>query len=443
MRSRLLFGLALAGVTWGGAAEAQEQADVEADADAEAEAREQPGAKASSAKAPPAPAAAAEPEPEPVLKPTGFESLEAEDDVPLHKKKPKGKGHRLEFKGRIIARAQYTSRRLELVGSDLTLQDRTLKSLDLSVPSARFGFHYDTHIPGVSASASVELLEKPKLKDGYLQAKHDGFGVRVGQFKLPGSPFETASRLSLPSAGRGFIHDILTDRLEIGGRRPGLAGFAKLKLRKHAALELTLGAFQGSYLKDEATRDRSLLSLQAMGAQTVVARAELALPVVQLGVTGNYRVGTDELFHLGDEPAHFWSGGVDAVLDAWLGGGGLRLWADANLGESWFVTDKRSAGGRPIFAAARVMAAFRAGGRERGDLYVEPYLLAGGLDPDAKVTADLALEGAAGVGVGFWERGHLTLQGTLIRTQRNFPASFVLPDYRDQKNLLLQLGVQL
>ena len=435
MRRRLQVGLVLAASAWGGAASAQDAEAAKA-APNGAEAR-QPEPNGAEARQPETNEA------QPRLEATAFEGLEAEDDVALHKKKAKAKGNKLEFKGRIIARAQLTSRRLQLVGSDLRLEDRKLNSLDLSVPSARFGFHYDTHIPYVSASGSVEFLDKPKLKDAFVQAKHDGFGVRVGQFKLPGSPFETASRLSLPSAGRGFIHDILTDRLEIGGRRPGIAGFAKLKLQKQAALELTLGAFQGSYLKDEATRDRSLLSLQAMGAQTAVARAELALPALQIGVTGNYRVGTSQLFQRGDETAHFWSGGVDAALDAWLGGGGLRVWADANLGEGWFVVDKRSASGRPIYAAVRGMAAFRVGGRERGEVYVEPYALVGGLDPDAKVTHDLAFEVAAGISAGIWERGHLTLQGGLMRTQRNFPVSFVLPDYRDQKNLLLQLGVQL
>jgi hypothetical protein len=435
MRRRLQVGLVLAASAWGGAASAQDAEAVKA-APNEGEARQAETNEAQARQAEPN-------EAQPRLKATAFEGLEAEDDVPLHKKKAKAKGHKLEFKGRIIARAQLTSRRLQLVGADLRLEDRKLNSFDLSVPSARFGFHYDTHIPYVSASASVEFLDKPKLKDAFVQAKHDGFGVRVGQFKLPGSPFETASRLSLPSAGRGFIHDILTDRLEIGGRRPGVAGFAKLKLQKQAALELTLGAFQGSYLQDEATRDRSLLSLQATGAQTAVARAELALPALQVGVTGNYRVGTNQLFQRGDETAHFWSGGVDAALDTWLGGGGLRVWADANLGESWFVVDKRSASGRPIYAAVRGMAAFRVGGRERGHVYVEPYALVGGLDPDAKVTHDLAFEVAAGVSAGLWERGHLTVQGGLMRTQRNFPISFVLADYRDQKNLLLQLGVQL
>jgi hypothetical protein len=434
MRSRLQVGLVLAASVWGGAARAQ-------DADAAKAEPSQPEARGAEPTQP-ATSQARTNEAEPRLEATGFEGLEA-DDVSPPKKKGKDKGHKLEFKGRIIARAQLTSRRLQLVGSDLKLQDRKLQSLDLSVPSARFGFHYDTHIPGVSASASVEFLDKPKLKDGFVQAKHEGFAVRVGQFKLPGSPFETASRLSLPSAGRGFIHDILTDRLEIGGRRPGVAGFAKLKLPGESALKLSLGAFQGSYLKDEAIRDRSLLSLQAMGAQTAVGRAELILPVLQVGVTGNYRVGTNRLFHPGDETEHFWSGGVDAALDAWVGGGGLRIWADANLGESWFVADKRTASGKPIYAAVRGMAAFRAGGRERGDVYIEPYVLVGGLDPDAKVAHDLAFEAAAGVAAGFWERGHLTLQGGLMRTQRNFPVSFVLPNYRDQKNLLLQLGVQL
>jgi len=375
---------------------------------------------------------------------TSFEALDSEDEAPARKKAGKKK-HRLEFKGRIIARAQLDSRRVTLLDSALNPRETRLESLDLSLPSARFGFHYHSHIPGVGAVASLELMDRPKLKDGYVQAKTDDhrFGLRVGQFKLPGSPFETESRLSLPSAGRGFIHDILTDRLEIGGRRPGLAGFGKLELRHAWALELTLGAFQGSYLRDEATRDRSLLALQARGAQTLVARVEAALDFVKLGLTGNYRVGTDQLLQPGEEPSHFWSAGVDGVVDTWLGPGGLRVWADFNLGESWFVADNRPSSGRPLFAAARGMLAFRGGGRERGQLYVEPFLMAGAFDPDAKVVRDWAVEAAAGVGVGFWERGHLTLQGGLTRTQKYFPVTFVLPDYRDRKTLLLQLGVLL
>ncbi len=435
MKIRLLLGLVVGAVALAGPARAQQVLFDTSEPEAPEPTKPEKADKAEK------PETAAEAEPR--VKSTSFESLDSEDAAPSRKKKRKGKGHRLEFKGRIIARAQFTSRRLDLVGADLLAQERTVRSLDLSLPSARFGFHYDTHVPGVAAVASVELMEKPSLKDGYLQAKHDAFGLRVGQFKLPGSPFETASRLSLPSAGRGFIHDILTDRLEIGGRRPGIAGFAKLKLYEHSALELSLGAFQGSYLRDEATRDRALLSMRAMGSQTVVGRVELALPVAQLGITGNYRVGSSKLLPIGTEPDHYWSAGVDAFIDARLGGGGLRLWADANLGESWFVAENRSRGGRPIYGAARAMIAFRAGGRERGEVYIEPYLLAGALDPDAKVTRDLAVEAAAGIGVGFWERGHLTLQGGLMRTQRNFPVSFVLPDYRDQKNLLLQVGVLL
>lgn len=397
------------------------------------------------------PARAADDQPEPPAPageerttPTGFESLDTEDEVPAPKKKRK-KGHRLDFKGRLIGRAQLTSRRVELLDPALQLRQRSLASLDLSLPSARFGFHYHSHIPGVGAVASLELMDKPKLKDGYVQAKTDSgsLGVRVGQFKLPGSPFETESRLSLPSAGRGFVHDILTDRLEIGGRRPGLAGFAKLQLRKSWALELTLGAFQGSYLRDEATRDRSLLELQALGAQTVVGRVEAALGSLQLGLTGNYRVGTDRLLEPDREPNHFWSSGIDARVDAWVGPGGLRAWADFNIGESWFVAQQRRSTGKPIYTAARAMLAFRGGGRERGQLYVEPYVMVGGLDPDAKVARDLALEAAAGVNAGFWERGHLTLQGGLTRTQKYFPSTFVLPDYRNQKTLLLQLGVLL
>lgn len=378
----------------------------------------------------------------PRTSPTSFEGLDEEDEPSKKKKKKKD---RLEFRGRLIARAELGSRRATLLDSSLREYRTRLESLDLSLPSARVGFRYQTPIAGVSTVASLELTGRPSLKDGYVQAKTEDarWGVRAGQFKLPGSPFETASRLSLPSSGRGFIHDLLTDRLEIGGRRPGLAGFAKLPLRGTWALELTLGAFQGSYLRDPVTRDRALLNLQALGSQTAVARVEAALDFLRLGWTGNYRVGSNVVPQLGTEPEHFWSTGIDAFVDAWLGPGGLRVWADFNIGESWFVAPDRTSTGRPLYTAARGMVAFRGGGRERGQFYVEPFVMAGMLDPDAKVTRDWAMEALAGVGVGYWERGHLTLQGGLTRTQRYFPASFIVPDQRDQKTLILQAGVQL
>ena len=352
------------------------------------------------------------------------------------------KEDRFKLKGRIIARAELATREVELFDANAVRRRADLESLELFLPSARAGFEYKTPIKGVRAVMTAEFTGRVKLKDAYLQARGDFLGARVGQFKPPGSPFETETRLSLPTVDRGFVHDLLTDRLEIGERRPGVSVFAFA----HGGVEpkLTLAVFQGSYLADEATRDTELYGPDTTGAQTVMARAE-ATPLLglEVGAYATNRVGTNELPTPDEAPDRFWAGGLDVRLDRTFGPGGLRVWLDGTLGESWFRQTDKVGDDRPLFGAVRSIAAYRFGGLEKGDVFVEPYGSIGVLDPDVDVVSDMAWEAAVGVNVGFWERGKLSLQGTTLGFQRNFPTMYELEDFHRRRMLALQVGVAL
>jgi hypothetical protein len=382
-----------------------------------------PPAEGAGAAAPAAPPPAEEPPPEPSGEP--------------EKKKLKKKD-RFEPKGRVIARAELARREVDFVTADAGVEPREIDSLDLALESVRAGFRYTSPIERVTATLSVEFAGKVKLKDGYADYEGDVFGARAGQFKAPTSPIDADGRLSLPTADRGFIHEILSDRLEIGGRRPGLVVSARSE--GDFSARFALGAFQGSYVDDEATRDTELLSAQSLGAQSLLARGEVAFDALELGGYVTYRVGTDGVPALGEEPEHFWAGALDAKLDLPVPGGGLRLWLDGTLGESWYSESRQD--GDPTFVSGRLIAALRFGGADKGDFYLEPYGSAGALDPDLRVTSDLAWEGALGLNVGFWKRGRLTFQGGAQRTLKNFPESYALGFYRNRRSLIAQVAVE-
>lgn len=407
---------------------------------APSEATPTPPAAASTPVEPVAPEAAASPEPK--KKDKGKKAEGSGEAAAVDQKADKPEKDRFQLKGRIMARAELASREVELFDANAVRRRSQLESLELFLPSARAGFEYKTPIKGVRAVMTAEFTDRMKLKDAYLQARGDFVGVRVGQFKPPGSPIETDSRLSLPTIDRGFVHDLLTERLEVGERRPGVSVFAFS--REGIEPKLTLAVFQGSYLEDEATRDTELYGPETTGAQTLIARAEaMPLPGLEVGAYATNRVGTNELPTPDEAPDRFWAGGADVRLETLFGPGGLRFWLDGTLGESWFRQADKVDQGRPLFVAVRSIVAYRFGGIERGDLYVEPYGSIGVLDPDADVTADMAWEAAAGVNVGFWERGKLSLQGTNQGFQHNFPETYEVDSQRSRYALSLQVGVSL
>ena len=115
---------------------------------------------------------------------------------------------------------------------------------------------------------------------------------------------------------------------------------------------------------------------------------------------------------------------------------------DGFVGASFYEhEDKPVDGEDATFLAGRAVLAYRFGGTEYGQLYLEPYGLFGILDPDLEVTADFAWEAAAGVNFGLWQQARLTLQGEVNEGDRNFPDGYLAGREPDRKAILLQAGV--
>jgi hypothetical protein len=347
--------------------------------------------------------------------------------------KKKRDKHGLKLKGRVFALSEL-SHRNETIASE----ERDRDALDLSLQSARFGVDYQSPLPFLSAQLELEIAGKPRVKDAFLLVGKTFF-VKAGQFKVPSSSFELESPWTLPLARRGLVHDLMTDWLDIAGRRPGVAlgyhGKSGLKPR------LTVGAFQGTILKAVAPGDRDvkLIDHASLTAQTYAARGELSLASVSLGAWFEQRVGsTDSL-----EFSHFSTFGLDAELQQRFAHGALRAWLDGSGGKSLYVNaDKPGSDPHPWFVSARALVGYRFGGLAPGEPYVEPFGFFALMDPDTEVVSDFVTEASLGVAAGFWDRLRITLQGEMTNGQRNFPTGFLDNQNPDHLSLLLQAGAR-
>jgi hypothetical protein len=348
----------------------------------------------------------------------------------------KANKHDLRLKGRVLVLGEVSHRRETVVGSTGALEARNRDAVDLWLRSARVGIDYRSPLRFLRAQIEIEAARKPRLKDAYLQAGKKFF-VKAGQFKLPSPALEQESSWHLPLARRGMLHDLMTDWLDIAGRAPGIAigyhGRSNLKLR------LTLGAFQGSTLKQVVPGDRDvrLIDHASLTAQTYAARAQISLAGVQIGAWYEQRVGSIET----GAYSHFATFGLDAGLSRQLGGGALRVWLDASGGESLYVNvDKPGDDPYPWFAAGRALIGYRFGGEAFGQPYVEPFGFFALLDPDTQVVSDFVSEAAVGVAAGFWDHARLTLQAEMTDGQRNFPNGFLDNQNPDHMSLVLLAG---
>jgi hypothetical protein len=346
--------------------------------------------------------------------------------------------HDLQLKGRIFVLAELSHRHETVVGATGALEARDRDALDLSLQSARFGINYHSPLRFLSAQLELEIAGKPRVKDAFLEAGKTFF-VKAGQFKVPGSVLELDSPWTLPLARRGLVHDLMTDWLDISGRRPGIAlgyhGRGGLKPR------LTLGAFQGTTLKQvvPGNRDVKLIDHASVTAQTYAARGEISLASVTLGAWFEQRVGSTVV---GDF-SHFATFGLDAEQDLHFQHGALRAWVDGSAGESLYVNvDKPGLDPYPWFASGRALVAYRFGGLALGEPYVEPFGFFALVDPDTEVVKDFVSEAAVGLAAGFWDRARLTLQAEMTNGQRNFPSGFLDNQNPDHMSLLLQAGAR-
>src|SRR6187402_719777 len=347
-------------------------------------------------------------------------------------------GGELELKGRVMALAELSHHRDDVVGTGGNVESQSRTSLDLQLESARVGLEYRSPERWLSAELELEISGKPKVKDAFVVAGKRYF-VKAGQFKLPSPRLELESPWELPLARRGLMHDLLVDWLDVAGRRPGVAvgyrGKGGLKPR------VTLGAFQGTTVDSIAPGERDVVLIDdaSLTAQTYAARVELSPAWLTLGGWYEQRVGSTAPGQF----EHYATGGVDATVDQTFARGGLRAWVDGSVGESQYVhDDKPDQSAAPIFVLGRALLGYRFGGVARGDVYVEPFGFFALLDPDIEVVEDFATEAALGVNFGLWDRARVTLQGELTRAQRNFPSGLLDHEDPDRESLLLMAGAR-
>ena len=72
------------------------------------------------------------------------------------------------------------------------------------------------------------------------------------------------------------------------------------------------GKLRAAYDQDTA----QLIDAEVLGAQSLVARAQIEPEPFELGAFATLRVGTNEDPAPDNEPDHFWAGGADAKIDA-------------------------------------------------------------------------------------------------------------------------------
>ncbi|HEX2876646.1 MAG TPA: hypothetical protein VHP33_35590 [Polyangiaceae bacterium] len=355
------------------------------------------------------------------------------------REKDRSDKHELLLKGRLFTLAEVSHRNETVVASGGGLETRDRNALDLELQSARFGVNYRSPLRFLSAQLEFDVASKPLVKDAFIEVGKTFF-VKAGQFKVLSSTFELESPWTLPLVRRGLVHDLMTDWLDIAGRRPGVAvGYrgGKGGIRPR----LTLGAFQGTVLKEVLPGDRDVMLIDhaSLKAQTYAARAEISPGPVKLGAWYEHRVGALTAV----EFSHFETFGVDAELNVAFEKSALRAWVDGTAGESLYVTDdKPGSDPYPWFAAGRALVGYRFGGMALGEPYVEPFGFLALMDPDTEVVSDLVTEAAVGVAAGYWDRLRVTLQGEITDAKRNFPNGFLANQSPEHSSLLLQAGAR-
>jgi hypothetical protein len=340
----------------------------------------------------------------------------------------------VEFKGRVFALAQHADERIDY--GQGPLESRVFS---LGIPSARFGIKVRIH-DGVTLVIEADFAGKASIKDGFLQAKGEHWVVRAGRFKMPTSAFTLESPWVLPRAQRGGLDDLLSDHMLLFGRREGVMG--RVEGGGYWDPALTVGAFQSV---GWGQLDGENIAMGSPKDLTSVARLSIKPGGTEVALVGQRRVT------LQAESKSFGSGGVDVTSELEGELYAMRLWAEGYAGKSWYRQDEAfaNAGVAAVndavtFFEARILAAFRRGGIEKGDRYAELFFSGGLLDPDTTVTQDHFLEVSGGLNVGHWQKTRLTLEIEHGRTAKNFPVSyfrtFGLPVLLRRTAALLQVG---
>lgn len=344
------------------------------------------------------------------------------DDAPA-----KAKKHKLDFGARIFVRSAMLK-----TGDEPTTGQSKLQS-------ARAGFDY--RAGDVRAQLEVEVADKAKIKDAYVQLRLSDVpkvDVRAGNFKMPFSAIQGESIWTLPMADRGLVDNVLVKRLQVAGRAVG--GMVSLDLGGPHHLTFRAGAFQG--LNDAG--DPLVVTADDGFAQDGVVRASFR-PVhgVEIGASASVRSGALIVAPIQVQRAY--AAELDASADLAAGPGRIRAWLEVMIGTSWLVGGMMPNHDLTRFLEARSIVAYRLGGASRRARYVESYVLAGTVDPDRIITRDYVREIAGGVTYGASDIWRIQLELEAYRFGDNAPLGIaelaVAPV--DSLAFLLQLGVKI
>jgi hypothetical protein len=329
-----------------------------------------------------------------------------------------GLADRIRFKGRLFTRVEYQQFRAS--GTGAPIQE---SRLEMSVPSGRAGLRAIV-VDGVTLVVEAELTGRPDIRDGYVQVKGKRWYGRVGRFKMPISAVSLESIFVLPLARRGWLEEMLSEAMLITGRREGLVvGFHGGGYWDPAFAGMVAQSARWIADADDP------LTMRGAAHLTTVGRFSVKPSGVELGIAGQRRVtyAGGEQGAVRERP--FWTAAIDAAMDVEFERTGIRLWADAFAGSSWFdarnlgLADEAGARQTASFLGGRALAAFRWGGLTPSARYLEVFAGAALLDPGLSVVSDVFAELVVGLNIGSWRRVRLTAQLEQARTARNFPES--------------------
>jgi hypothetical protein len=315
---------------------------------------------------------------------------------PAPDKKEKEKESDIDVSGRVFYIVEMED--LDEPKDKITL-DHDLRSVRLEVD-----YRYRKWLRAV-----LEAELDGRIRDAYIRVKRDELTAQVGNFKPPGSALMLESLWDLPTTTRGLLHEVFTERLQIGGRRPGLQ--AGWESKGPWQPRVTAGVFRPSVYGSEPLPDTD-----PAGPDDVVAAARFDVDngPLEIGAFGQTMMASRDLI----ERHRVWAAGADVVVNSFFCPYGMRAWVELIVGSSPFTIGDEDT---TMFASGRGILTFRVG-NEEGRFYVEPYAMAGLLDPDLDYNDDTVMELAAGVNVGAWRILRVGLELTVQRVE-NPPAN--------------------
>lgn len=355
---------------------------------------------------------------------------EAPTAVPAdQKKEKKEKDHDLQFGGRVRMGAGLDSRKLRVGGVETTE-----RGLELQLVEARAGLEYQA-LGWLDVQLEADFAGKPKLKDAFVRVESECTPVRgqFGQFKMPVSALTLDSTWKLPLPERGIIQGILSDHVQMLGRRQGAIG--RVRAPGKLKPELTLGAFQGWVGNANDLIEPDLNTTKTFDSQNLIARAGLHVAGIEIGAVGE-RIST----LVAMEIRHFWAAGLDATGDYELPHGGVRFWLEGYTGKTWHAQNGGAEHPSTQFGTARGVFAWRFGGVHKEQAYLEPFAMGGVFDPDLETRTDLVWEAMLGVNAGAWKRFRVGLTGMVGGSGPGVPDQLFV-DNAIRKRLTLELQV--